>query len=62
MSTADYYNNNAQIFLIIHTELTCRVCTNLFKYLPTQLKILDLGCRSSGDTLDFKKEGIKLMQ
>ena len=22
--------NNAQIFLIVHTELTCRVCTNHF--------------------------------
>ena len=49
-----------QSLLIIHTELTCRVCTNLFKYLPTQLKILYLGCGSGGDTLYFKNRGYQV--
>ncbi len=46
--------------MIVHTELIYRVCTNLFKYLPTQLKILYLGCGSVGDTLDFKNRGYQV--
>ena len=49
-----------KFFLIVHTELICRVCTNLFKYLPTQVKILYLGGGSGGDTLYFKNRGYQV--
>ena len=69
MSTADYYNNNAQIFF----DSTYRVDMQslyepFFKYFPTQVKILDLdldldldlGCGSGGDTLYFKNRGYQV--
>ena len=31
-----------------------------FKYFPTQVKILDLGCGSGDDTLDFKSRGYQV--
>lgn len=61
MSTADYYNNHAQIFFDSTFQIDMQSLYEPFlKYLPVQAKILDLGCGSGRDALAFKNKGYEV--
>lgn len=61
MSTADYYNNHAQVFFDSTFQIDMQSLYEPFlKYLPVQAKILDLGCGSGRDALAFKNKGYEV--
>lgn len=61
MSTADYYNNHAQIFFDSTFQIDMQSLYEPFlKYLSVQAKILDLGCGSGRDALAFKNKGYEV--
>jgi SAM-dependent methyltransferase len=62
MSTLDFYNKNAKNYFDTTVNLDMTKQYRMFlKYLPKTGTILDFGCGSGRDTLNFKNQGYEVV-
>ena len=60
-STLEYYNKNAWKFLQETTAVDFSETQNIFlEMLPKEAMILDFGCGSGRDTLEFRRQGFQV--
>lgn len=60
-STVEYYNKNAEQFLVETTNVEFSETQNaFFKLLPDGAMILDFGCGSGRDALEFLRQGYQV--